>query len=137
MEGPNGPVQKARVVTDIRSGNKASIKDVYPMPRQEDIIAIIFGCKYITIVDAVAMFFQWRVKTKHHDRLCVISHRGHEYYKVAPMGYCNSPAYVQRIMDNLLREFREFCRIYIDDIVISSETLDDHIRHLISVFSIL
>lgn len=69
------------MVMYIRSESEppSTLKDVYPMPRQEDLIAMISGCKYITIVDAVAMFFQWRVKTGHQNRLCVISHRGHVY----------------------------------------------------------
>jgi hypothetical protein len=135
VDGPDGPIQKGRVVTDIRSGNKASVKDVYPMPRQEEIIAQLNGCKFITILDAIAMFFQWRVRKDHRCRICVVSHRGQECYNVAPMGYCNSPAYVQRFMDNLLREFREFCRIYIDDMIVSSMTLADHVEYLGRVLS--
>jgi len=37
----------------------------------------------------------------------------------------------------LLRDFREFARAYIDDIVIHSATLDEHIIHLRKVFAVL
>lgn len=50
------------------------------------------------------------------------------------MGFCNSPPYVQRQMDKMLREFRVFCRTYIDDIVIFSASLEEHVRHLSCVF---
>lgn len=50
------------------------------------------------------------------------------------MGFCNSPPYVQRQMDRILREFQEFCRAYIDDIVIFSATLEEHVQHLRAVF---
>ena len=52
------------------------------------------------------------------------------------MGYCNSPAYVQRQTDRLLREFKEFAKGYVDDIIIFSKTLEDYIRHLRLVFKL-
>ena len=52
------------------------------------------------------------------------------------MGYKNSPAYVQRQINRLLREHREYARAYIDDIVIFSATLKNHVRHLRAVFGL-
>jgi hypothetical protein len=46
------------------------------------------------------------------------------------MAYVNSVAHVQRNMDNCLPSFREF---YIDDVVIASSTLEEHIRHLMAL----
>jgi hypothetical protein len=51
------------------------------------------------------------------------------------MGFCNSPAYVQRQIDYELRKHREYTRVYIDDFIIFSDTLDDHITHLHAVFA--
>lgn len=51
------------------------------------------------------------------------------------MGFRNSPAYVQRMIDNILREQRKFARAYVDDIVIFSKTFEDHMRHLEEVFT--
>jgi hypothetical protein len=50
------------------------------------------------------------------------------------MGYINSVPYVQRQIDLNLEEFREFCRAYVDDLVIASEDLDEHLIHLELVF---
>ena len=50
------------------------------------------------------------------------------------MGYRNSPAYVQRMIDRILRPFRGFARAYVDDIVIFSSSLEEHARHLFLVF---
>ena len=51
------------------------------------------------------------------------------------MGYINSVPYVQRQMDLQLRDFAEFCRIYIDDIVIASKMFEDHLQHLDLLFT--
>ena len=52
------------------------------------------------------------------------------------MGYYNLPAYVQRQTDCLLRAFKEFAKGYINDIVIFSKTLAEHISHLRQVFAL-
>jgi hypothetical protein len=61
VDGPNGPQMKGRVVSDIRALNRRVKRDMYPMPRQEDMIAMLAGKKYITVMDCVNFFFQWRV----------------------------------------------------------------------------
>jgi hypothetical protein len=50
------------------------------------------------------------------------------------MGFKNSVSYVQRQIDRVLRLYRDFARAYIDDVVIFSKTLDEHIAHLRQVF---
>ena len=62
----------------------------------------------------------------------VVTHRGQETFNVPLMGYCNSPAYVQRQTDKLLREFKEFAKGYVDDIVIFSKTLQEHLPNALA-----
>ena len=128
------PERKGRVVTDIRGLNKITENDAYPMPLQTDITAAVRDCPYISTVDAAAFFHQWPVAKDSRYMLTVVSHRGQEQYNVAPMGSKASPPYVQRQIDKLLREFREFCRAYIDDIVIYSKTFEEHVAHLHQIF---
>ena len=129
--------RKARVVVDIRALNKITSPDTYPVPSQADILNAIAGSKYITTVDCSAFFYQWRVKPEHRHRLTVSSHRGQETFKVAVMGFRNSPAYVQRMIDNILRGHRAYSRAYVDDISIFSQTRREHLQHLQAVLSTL
>jgi len=50
------------------------------------------------------------------------------------MGYRNSPAYIQRMINRILQRQRAYARAYIDDIVIFSNTLEEHLKHLHNVF---
>ena len=129
-----GTSKKGRVVVDLRNANKESVPDLYPIPTQEEIIQMVQGCYFISVVDACRFFYQWPVKREHRNRLAVVTHRGQEIFHVAIMGYINSIPYVQRQMDLNLKEFREFCRAYIDDLVVASKTLDQHLTHLELVF---
>lgn len=128
---------KGRVVVDIRGLNAITVPDAYPLPLQSDIIAAVRDCPFISVVDASSFFYQWRVHPDDRHKLTVVTHRGQESFNVAVMGYKNSPAYVQRQIDRLLRRFRRFARAYVDDIVIFSKTAEEHAQHLRSVFAML
>lgn len=131
----DGP--KGRVVIDIRALNKITVPDAYPVPSQSEILALLMHATHISTVDAAAFFYQWWVRAAHRYKLTVASHRGQETFNVPVMGYRNSPAYVQRMIDRILRPFRHFCRAYVDDIVIFSTSLEEHLRHLRQVFQAL
>ena len=88
-------------------------------------------------MDCSAFFYQWRVKKEHRDRLTVSSHHGQETFNVAVMGFKNSPAYVQRMVDNILREHRNYSRTYVDNITIFSIEKTLHLAHLDVVFGTL
>lgn len=131
---PDGS-RKGRVVVDIRALNKITMPDAYSVPSQADILAAIHGSKFITTVDCASFFYQRRVKPQHCHRLTVASHRGQETFKVAVMGYKNSSAYVQRMIDRILRKQRLYDRAYVNDIVIFSNTFKEHLEHLRHVFN--
>lgn len=129
------PHRKARVVVDICGLNKIAEDDCYSMSLQTDITSAVAGAKFITTVDATSFFYQFLVSEQDRDKFTVVSHRGQEYFKVAVMGFKNSPAYVQRRIDIILRPFWEFARAYIDNIVIFSTTFEEHVAHLHRVFT--
>ena len=52
------------------------------------------------------------------------------------MGFKNSPAYVQRQLDRVLRPFRTFARAYVDDVVVFSRSLWEHVLYLTKVFDL-
>jgi hypothetical protein len=51
--------------------------------------------------------------------------------------YKGSPPYVQRIIDTILRPYRQFAHCYIDDIVIFFKIFEKHIEYLIIIFELL
>ena len=52
-----------------------------------------------------------------------------------PFGLCNAPSTFQRMMEATLRGLQwHQCLIYLDDVIVFSQTFDDHLRHLSLVF---
>ena len=137
VKGDSSTMRKARVVVDIHSLNKITLPDSYPLPRQSDIISAVRGCPYISTMDGVAFFYQWLVSWKDCHKLTVTTHQGLEHFNVAVIGFQNSPPYVQRQIDQILRSHRTYAQAYINDIVVFSKTLEEHIAHLDTVFKLL
>ena len=50
------------------------------------------------------------------------------------MKFINSAVYIQHQLDNKFRNYHVFCQFYIDDMIVASETLEDHVHHLDLVF---
>lgn len=58
------------------------------------------------------------------------------HFKVMPMGLTNAPATFQRLMEMLLRGVPwNTCLVYLDDVLIFSQTFEDHLQHLEEIFS--
>ena len=129
--------KKNRVVMNIRELNAITQSDVYSLSLQTDIISVVRNCSFISIVDASAFFYQWRVHSNDRHKLTVVTHRDQKFFNVIVMNYKNSSTYVQRQIDRLLRKFRRFARTYVDDIVIYFRIVEKHAQHLRSVFDML
>ncbi|KAL2272289.1 hypothetical protein FJTKL_06972 [Diaporthe vaccinii] len=124
------------MVIDLRALNKVVMPDAYPLPLQSDVIRRIRGKKYLTVMDARSFFYQFLVYPPHRDRFTIVSARGQERLNVATMGYRNSPQHVQRFMDRLLRHHRHIASAFIDDIIIYSDTAEQHVKDLEAIWSL-
>ncbi|GFU77197.1 retrovirus-related Pol polyprotein from transposon 297 [Trichonephila clavipes] len=75
----------------------------------------------------------WQIEIDETDRekTAFITPEGLYEFKVMPFGLCNAPATFERMMDNLLRHFKwTMCLCYLDDIIVFSETFEDHLIRL-------
>ena len=123
------------MVIDYRKLNEIAISDEFPLLKQEDILQALEGSQWLSTLDALAGFTQVEVEPKEREKLAFRTHRGLWQFVRMPFGYKNGPSIFQRIMQNVLAPFLWiFALVYIDDIVIFSLTLEDHISHLDQVF---
>ena len=128
-------IRKTKIVVNMYNLNKLIISDIYSISLQSEIIAMMTDKNYISVINVTAFFYHWRIKFKHWNRLTIISHRNQKIFNVALMKFINSIVYVQWQLDNKFRNFHRFCRVYIDDIIIISTTLEKHMKHLDKIFS--
>ena len=96
--------RKGRVVIDIRALNKLVQRDAYLISMQQEILALVKDSKYISTINCTSFFYQWRVALEDRHKLTIVSYQRQETFVVVIMGFANSPAYVQRIIDQVLRK---------------------------------
>ncbi len=88
------------------------------------------------MVDIFNFFFQLPVYFDHCNRFILINQRRVEHSKVIFIRLTNSPPYIQRFIDRILRAHNDHCRTFIDNVVIFSDTFNDYIEHLKDIFSL-
>jgi len=76
------------------------------------------------------------VRVADRNRLTVVSHREQKQFSMTIMRFKNSLSYVQRQTDKILRSHRVYAKVYMNDIVIFSHTLEKHLKHLHAIFSL-
>ena len=129
--------RKDRIVIDIRNLNVITQSNVYSLSLQSEIIMIVRDCDYIFVIDCFAFFYQWRVHLSNRHKFTVVNHRNQESFNVVVMKFKNSSIYVQRQIDRLLRQHRNYVRAYVNDIVVFFRIKKKHEKHLRVVFSML
>ena len=108
------------------------------MPNINDILDRLGRAKYFTTLDLASGFHQIEMDEESIEKTAFSCEGGHYEFKRMPFGLKNAPSTFQRVMDNILRNliFKEkICLVYMDDIIIFSPNLNEHIKHLNQVFS--
>jgi hypothetical protein len=113
-------------------------KDVYPLPYIQDIFdSIGQGCIFTTL-DLKSGYWQLEVAPEDREKTAFSCHRGHFEFNRVSFGLTNDPAVFQRAMDKILSPVIGRCAfVYIDDIVIFSRSITDHLSDLREVFALL
>ena len=125
----------SRFCVDFRRVNAVTKKDVYPLPRIDDILDTLGGAQYFSTLDLSSGYWQIELDPVTRDKTAFTSHYGLYEFIRMPFGLCNAPATFQRLMQVVLRGIEgKFCFVYIDDILVCSKTFEEHLKHLEQVF---
>ncbi|MBW0537977.1 hypothetical protein O181_077692 [Austropuccinia psidii MF-1] len=123
---------KSRMVGDFGALKIYTIPDRYPIPRIHETLTQLSQAKFITAMDSLKGFHQNVLKDKSKKLLRIIVHCEIFEYLRMPFGIKNAPSHYQRMMNTIFpEEFSEgWLIIYIDDIIIFSETWNSHLSIL-------
>jgi hypothetical protein len=127
-----------RWVNDYRALNANTVIDAHPLLRVDDILADCAKGKIWSKLDMTNSFFQTRVHPDDVHLTAVTTPFGLYEWLAMPMGLRNSPPIHQRRVTAALRQLiGKICHIYLDDIIIWSETAAEHILHVRQVMDAL
>ena len=120
-----------RMCVDYRALNKQTVRDRYPLPRIDDLLDRLGKAKYFTTLDLASGYHQIAVKEEDIPKTAFRTQRGQFEFVVMPFGVTNAPSTFQRMMNSLFKEeLDDFVLVYLDDILVFSSTLEEHIAHI-------
>lgn len=120
-----------RYCVDYRALNQVTEKDPYPIPNLMEIIFQLRNAKIFSTIDLRSGYWQVELNERSKKYTAFATPCGLYQFKVLPFGLKNSPSTFQRLMNEVLRGYiGTFCFVYLDDILIFSENLADHLGHL-------
>ena len=127
-----------RVCVDYRGINKDTVPDCFPIPRIDDLIDMVGRCKgkVFTILDLMKGYHQIRMHSASKDKTAFTCHMEHFQYRRMPFRLTNAPATFQRLMSQLFGgKDWDFVFVYLDDLLIVSKSMSEHLGHLKKVLN--
>ena len=124
-----------RFCVDYQRLNSVTKKDVYPLPRVDDLLGALGGAKYFSSLDLASGYWQVELDEEARQKSAFTTYSGLFEFIRMPFGLCNAPATFQRVMQRVLAGLEwKTCFVYLDDVLIASRTFEDHLVHLREVF---
>ena len=124
-----------RPVIDFRNINKHTVRENWSFPKIEEAIDALHGAKYMSTIDLTSGYWQIPLHPNSRKYTAYTLKKGRFQYKTLPMGITNAAPTFQRNMEMVFKGLLwKCCIVYIDDVIIYSRTLKEHLQSLNEVF---
>ena len=108
-----------RFCVDYRRLNAVTKRDVYPLPRMDDVFDRITGAKYFSSLDLMSGYWQVPVAEADTSKAAFVTPDGLYEFVRLPFGLNNAPSTFQRLIDRVLARLKwQMCLVYLDDVLV-------------------
>ena len=116
---------------DYRGLNTITVKNRYPIPLISSVFSTLQKARFFTKLDLRNAYHLVRIKEGDEWKTAFNTPRGHYEYLVMPFGLTNAPAVFQALVNDVLRDIiNRNVFMYLDDIPVFSETLEEHVAYV-------
>jgi len=122
---------KYRFSTDFRGLNAVTKIPVYPIPDIKGNLSVMAGSRYFTLLDFQSAYWHIPIHPDDKDNTGFITPFGSFRYERLAYGLAGAPSTFQRIMDVTLMGLKDiYSLVYLDDILIFSDSIEEHARRI-------
>ncbi|XP_070003088.1 uncharacterized protein [Nicotiana sylvestris] len=127
-----------RMCIDYRQLIKVTIKNKYPLPRRDDFFDQLQGAACFSKIDLRSGYLQLNIREQDIPKTAFITRYGHFEFMVMSFGLTNAPVAFMDLMNRVFKPFIDsFVIVFIDDIIVYSQSREDYAAHLRAVLQIL
>ena len=119
-----------RLVINYKPLNKVIQWIRYPIPNKKDLIQRIYNATIFSKFDMKSGFWQIQIKPEDRHKTAFTVPFGRYEWNVMPFGLKNAPSEFQNMMNEIFNDYTRFSIVYIDDVLIFSNSLEEHFKHL-------
>jgi hypothetical protein len=120
-----------RLCVYYRALNAVTIKNKYPLPRIDDLMDQLRQAKYFSKIDLRSGYHQMKIRPEDIHKTAFVTLYGQCEYTVMSFGLTNAPSYFMNMMNKVFMDELDKCVIvFIDDILVFSQTTEEHEKHL-------
>lgn len=128
-------IPKFRMVVDYRKLNDKTVGDKFPLPNITDILDHLGRAVYFSTLDLASGYHQIEIEEKDRHKTAFVTETGQYHFKRMAFGLKNAPSTFQRCMNHILADLlQDTCLVYLDDIIVYSVSLEEHLIKLRKVF---
>ena len=123
---------------DFTDLNRACPKDSFPMPRIDQLEDATVDHPWMSFLDAFQGYHQIPLATDDQEKTAFVTLVGNCHYKVMPFGLKNAWSIYQRMMTKMFEpQLGKNVEVYIDNMVVKSKLVSEHLADLTNIFEIL
>jgi hypothetical protein len=116
---------------DYRSLNEVTIKNMYPLPKIDDLFDQLKRACVFSKIDLRSGYHQLKIRASDIPKTTFITHYGLYEYTIMSFGLTNAPVYFMYLMNKVFMVYMDkFMVVFIDDIFIFSKNAEEHDEHL-------
>ena len=130
------PDGSLRMCIDYRALNQQTVRDRYPLPRIDELLDQLGGAAIYSRLDLASGYYQMRMHPEDIHKTAFTCRYGLFEWTVMPMGLTNAPSAFMRHMHRVFgRCLDRFLVVYLDDLLLFSRSVEEHVTHLREVLS--
>jgi hypothetical protein len=123
--------KELRLCVDYHLLNAVTIKNKYPLPRNDILFDQLAGAQVFSKIDLHSGYHQIKIHVEDIPKTTFTTRYGLFKYLVMSFGLTNAPAHFMYLMNSVfVPELDKFVIVFIDDILIYSRNMEEHEEHL-------